>query len=115
MFRATLHTSFIDNNMLRLILQDLDVTPGIEMVVPEDFFIDLIFTDSRNLKANQLLKTSPALNPTTGETLGGPKVRESQLEQKLSKIQDFEEEKLMQGVANAENKDDFWISISNEI
>lgn len=54
MFRATLHTSFIENGIVRLSREDLDGGSLMdEDVYPKDFFIDLIFTDARtdqNLK-----------------------------------------------------------------
>jgi hypothetical protein len=47
MFRASIHTSFVDNNLLRLGKQDLDGACNNDSY-PNDFFIDLIFTDARN-------------------------------------------------------------------
>lgn len=48
MFRATLHTSFIENGIVRLSREDLDGGSLMdEDVYPKDFFIDLIFTDAR--------------------------------------------------------------------
>jgi len=42
MFRASLHTSFVVDNVIRLTKNDLDGATGSE-TYPEDFFIDLIF------------------------------------------------------------------------
>ena len=47
MFRATIHTSFIVDNLLRLEREELDGACNNDSY-PSDFFIDLIFTDARN-------------------------------------------------------------------
>ena len=47
MFRASVHTSFIVNNVIRLTREELDGASGNE-VYPKDFFIDLIFSDAKN-------------------------------------------------------------------
>ena len=47
MFRATVHTSFIVDNVLRLTRNELDGANN-NVNYPNDFFIDLIFTDARN-------------------------------------------------------------------
>jgi hypothetical protein len=48
MFRATLHTSYISDNIIRLSRHDLDGTSDNSDAYPADFFLDLIFTDARN-------------------------------------------------------------------
>jgi hypothetical protein len=47
MFRATVHTSFVVDNVMRLTREELDGASHNELY-PKDFFIDLIFTDARN-------------------------------------------------------------------
>ena len=47
MFRATVHTSFVVDNVLRLSREELDGASNND-AYPKDFFIDLIFTDARN-------------------------------------------------------------------
>jgi hypothetical protein len=47
MFRASVHTSFIVDSVLRLTKLELDGALGNDKY-PNDFFIDLIFTDARN-------------------------------------------------------------------
>lgn len=46
LFRALVHTSFVANNVLRLTADVLDGTGGSQY--PDDFFVDMIFTDARN-------------------------------------------------------------------
>ena len=48
MFRASIHTSFVENNMVRLTREEIDGACNNEQY-PSDFFIDLIFLDARNL------------------------------------------------------------------
>lgn len=47
MFRASIHASFIVDNVIRLTREDLDGACNNDRY-PKDFFIDLIFTDARN-------------------------------------------------------------------
>jgi hypothetical protein len=47
MFRASVHTSFVVDNVIRLTRDELDGACKNDKY-PEDFFIDLIFTDARN-------------------------------------------------------------------
>ncbi len=47
MFRATIHTSFVVDNVIRLTRDELDGA-ALNENYPKDFFIDLIFTDARN-------------------------------------------------------------------
>lgn len=56
MFRATVHTSFVVDNVLRLTRDELDGACQNENY-PNDFFIDLIFTDARN-QSNMILAGS---------------------------------------------------------
>lgn len=46
MFRALVHTSFVQDNVIRLQAKELDGTSAHEY--PADFFVDMIFTDARN-------------------------------------------------------------------
>ena len=47
MFRASIHTSFAVDNIIRLTKDELDGACQNDQY-PNDFFIDLIFTDARN-------------------------------------------------------------------
>jgi hypothetical protein len=47
MFRASLHSSFAVDNVIRLGREDLDGACNNDSY-PKDFFIDLIFQDARN-------------------------------------------------------------------
>ena len=53
MFRATVHTSFVVDNVVRLTRDQLDGA-CLNENYPSDFFIDLIFTDARN-QSNMIL------------------------------------------------------------
>jgi tensin len=59
MFRATVHTSFVVDNVLRLTRDELDGACQNENY-PNDFFIDLIFTDARN-QSNMILAGSQGI------------------------------------------------------
>jgi hypothetical protein len=95
MFRATIHTSFVVDNVIRLTRDDLDGAAH-NPLYPKDFFIDLIFTDARNQsnlllsgnsgiinagngsykvdykKINQLANSHNKVYPPEEETKGGP-------------------------------------------
>lgn len=49
MFRALCHTSFVQDNMIRLTQSDLDGANSSSAAYPSDFFVDLIFTDARSV------------------------------------------------------------------
>ena len=99
MFRASVHTSFVQDNVIRLYRDELDGACK-NKAYPSDFFIDLIFTDARN-QSNLILAGITTAH--SGKA--------------TSRLLDFEEEekKLMQGSKNLENKDDFWITVSQEL
>lgn len=60
MFRASVHTSFVVDNVIRLARDELDGAAQNDKY-PSDFFIDLIFTDARN--QSNLLLSGTNLNP----------------------------------------------------
>jgi hypothetical protein len=105
MFRALVHTSFVQDNVIRLNLTQLDVNNEGSHSYPKDFFIDLIFTDARNqsnIISSRLTKVS------------GFKHSNFQVAPNLQ-INVQEEEKLLleqSAGKNQENKDDFWINLS---
>jgi len=67
MFRASVHTSFVQDNVIRLHRDDLDGACKND-IYPSDFFIDLIFTDARN-QSNLLLAGPGALpKPLKGDS-----------------------------------------------
>eukprot|EP00347_Sterkiella_histriomuscorum_P007642 403348134 len=127
MFRATVHTSFAANNVIRLTRDELDGAQQNENY-PSDFFIDLIFTDARNqsnllLSGNNLASGINNMSLNQGKKKGLEDYSPEQMNQSdsvtknMMKNFDFEEEekKLMEGSKNLENKDDFWISLSQQM
>jgi len=61
MFRATVHTSFVVDNVLRLTREELDGASNND-AYPNDFFIDLIFTDARNQTSLHLSNMQSSMN-----------------------------------------------------
>jgi hypothetical protein len=64
-FRAYAHTSFIADNVMRLTRDDLDVSSQ-DHSYPQDFFMDLIFTDARN--QSNMIRASGGSMKDTPET-----------------------------------------------
>lgn len=83
MFRALCHTSFVQDNMIRLTQADLDGAISSSAAYPGDFFIDLIFTDARSVAMTK---------------------KHENLEE--------EERRALGVLSSGENKDDFWLNIS---
>lgn len=86
MFRALCHTSFVQDNMIRLTQVDLDGASQTSAAYPGDFFVDLIFTDARSVAM-----TNKHVN----------------LEE--------EERRALDVMQSGENKDDFWLNISQQL
>jgi hypothetical protein len=64
-FRAFAHTSFVNNNVMRLQRCDLDLGSS-DHVYPSDFFLDLIFTDARN-QSNVIMNSTAKSKETLPE------------------------------------------------
>lgn len=117
MFRASVHTSFIGDNLLRLGREDLDGACHNESY-PDDFFIDLIFTDARNQSNMILGSNSKSIRVDKKKqnkfnSSGYPPEEEYKQELICDVVE--EEKRLMAGIKNLENKDDFWITISQQL
>lgn len=118
MCRAKIHTSFVIDNVLRLGREELDGAAGNERY-PKDFFIDLIFTDARN-QSNLLMSGTGIQNNSDNRksviSKFAPEESKEEGVPNLKLVNVEEEEKLlMSGAKNVENKDDFWITLSQQL
>ena len=101
-----MHTSFVADNVIRLTRADIDAS--VQHLYPSDFFVDLIFTDARN-QSNIILNMKHR-DPESAKP-------EIDLSAKLHLNPMEEEKKLKQSSKqlNSENKDDFWITLSQSL